>query len=37
MDPIATASYGMLAASRRFEASAQRTAKTQSSDPAETS
>ena len=26
MDPIATASYGMLAASRRFEASAQRTA-----------
>ncbi len=26
MDPIATASYGMLAASRRFEASAHRTA-----------
>jgi len=26
MDPIATASYGLLAASRRFEASAVRTA-----------
>ena len=26
MDPIATASYGMLAANRRFEASAQRVA-----------
>ena len=27
MDPIATASYGLLAASRRFEASAVRTAR----------
>lgn len=32
MNPIATAQYGMLAASRRFDASAQRTAQAGSTD-----